>query len=175
MSITCKSIKIRSEKPLDYQAIAQVNTLAFGRDNEAQLVEGIRTSDRYIPALSLVAELDDVIIGHILFSYIDLVGKERFSVLALAPMAVRPEFQKQGVGSKLVRAGLEAAEAMGEPLVVVLGYPWFYPRFGFEPSGSYDIEPPFPVRSEAFMVKPLKNYQQQYKGKVAYPPAFSRV
>lgn len=104
MSTVSQNLKIRAEKPSDYGAIAQVISLAFGKQDEAQLVERIRRSDRYIQSLSLVAELKDTIIGHILFSYVDLVGSETVPILALAPIAVRPEFQKGGIGSKLVRA-----------------------------------------------------------------------
>lgn len=170
-----KKLIIRPETPLDYQAIAQINILAFGRDNEALLVEKIRASDRYVPQLSLVAETNEMAVGHILFSYVDLLGEEKLSVLALAPMAVRSGFQKQGIGSKLLRTGLDIAEAIKAPLVVVLGHPWFYPRFGFEKAKRHHIESPFPVPEEVFMVKLLKNYQPHYKGKVVYPPAFGIV
>lgn len=175
LSITTNNIKIRSEEPSDYQAVAEVNILAFGRENEARLVERIRDSERYIRELSLVAELDGAVIGHILLSEIDLVDEETWQVLALAPMAIKPQFQNQGVGSKLIQAALEVAEARGAPLVVVLGHPQFYPRFGFEPSERYKIEPPFRVPAEAFMVKPLKNYQKLLHGRVAYPPTFIGV
>ncbi|MBE9169951.1 N-acetyltransferase [Pleurocapsales cyanobacterium LEGE 06147] len=145
-------MNIRPEQSSDYQAIAEVNTLAFKRENEAQLVEKIRKSDRYISQLSLVAELHRTVIGHIMFSYVDLVNQETKQVLLLAPLSVKPEFRNRGVGSKLVEVGLEAAEAMGETAIVVLGHSGFYSRFGFIPSGHYQIEPPFPVPEEAFMV-----------------------
>lgn len=170
-----RKLIIRPETPLDERAIAQIHILAFSRDNEALLVDKIRASDRYIPQLSLVAETDGMLIGHILFSYIDLIAEDKLSVLALAPMAVRSGFQKKGIGSKLVRTGLDIAEAMKAPLVVVLGHPWFYPRFGFESAKQHHIESPFPVPEEAFMVKLLKNYQPHYKGKIVYPPAFGIV
>lgn len=168
-------INIRACNRSDYQAIAELNQLAFERENEALLVELIRDSDQYIPELELVAELSCAFVGHILFSYIDLVGQENLQVLGLAPIAVRPEFQRQGIGSTLVQVGLEAASSRGEVMVIVLGHPQFYSRFGFEPSVGYGIESPFPVAEEAFMVKPLKNYQGRYRGKVVYPPAFNRV
>ncbi|MEH2179793.1 GNAT family N-acetyltransferase [Nostoc sp.] len=168
-------IHIRCETLLDYTAIAEVNTLAFGQENEAQLVEKIRYSDRYISELSLVAEIENVVVGHILFSYIDLVGKETLQVLGLAPMAVNPQFQRQGVGSALVQTGLEKAHTKGEAIVIVLGHPQFYTRFGFQPSVVYEIESPFPVPEDVFMVKPLQSYQKKYKGKVVYPAAFDGV
>ncbi|MEH2053970.1 GNAT family N-acetyltransferase [Nostoc sp.] len=168
-------INIRYETLADYTRIAEVNTLAFEQENEAKLVEEIRRSDRYISELSLVAEVENVVVGHILFSYIDLVGEETLQVLGLAPLAVHPQFQRQGIGSALIKAGLEIAEAKGETIVIVLGHPEFYTRFGFQPSVVYEIESPFPVPEDVFMVKPLQSYHQKYKGKVVYPPAFHGV
>ncbi|OUL23231.1 N-acetyltransferase [Nostoc sp. 106C] len=168
-------MNIRSETIADYLAIAEVNVLAFGQENEAKLVEEIRNSNRYIPELSLVAEVEGLVVSHILFSYIDLIGEETLQVLGLAPMAVHPRFQRQGIGSALVKASLEIADTRGEAIVIVLGNPPFYSRFGFEPSVNYEIESPFPVPEEFFMVKPLQSYQERYKGKVVYPPAFEKV
>jgi putative acetyltransferase len=97
---------IRGESLPDYAAIAEVNILAFGQENEAKLISEIRCSQGYIPELSLIAEVDNIIVGHILFSYIDLIGEESLEVLGLAPLAVVPQFQRQGIGSALVKAGL---------------------------------------------------------------------
>nr|WP_026104006.1 N-acetyltransferase [Anabaena sp. PCC 7108] len=168
-------MNIRCETPSDYPAIAEVNTLAFQGETEAKLIEKIRLSDRYIPELSLVAEIKGKIIGHILYSYIDLVGKETLSVLGLAPLAVHPEFQKQGIGSTLVKASLEIADTRGDAIVIVLGHPAFYTRFGFLPSVNYQIESPFPVPNDVFMVKILTSDDKKYQGKVVYPPAFNGV
>ncbi|AFY34960.1 GNAT family N-acetyltransferase [Calothrix sp. PCC 7507] len=168
-------MNIRCETLLDYPAIAEANILAFKQENEAKLVEEIRNSDCYIPELSLVAEIAGAVVGHILFSYIDLVGEETLQVLALAPLAIHPQFQRQGIGSALIAAGLEKADIRGEAIVIVLGHPQFYTRFGFEPSVRYEIESPFPVPDDVFMVKPLQSYQPKYKGKVIYPPAFGDV
>ncbi|MBD2347201.1 GNAT family N-acetyltransferase [Anabaena subtropica] len=168
-------MNISTETPSDYLAISQVNNLAFGRENESQLIAAIRLSDFYIPELSLIAEIDNNVVGHIIFSYIELAGEEKLQVLALAPIAVHPQFQKQGIGSALIQIGLTKAEARGESLVIVLGDPQFYTRFGFIPSTTYGIESPFPVPDEFFMVKPLQKYQTKYRGKVIYPPAFHQV
>jgi putative acetyltransferase len=171
-------MNIRCETLLDYQKIAEVNHLAFGQENEAQLIVEIRKSDRYIPELSLVAEVDNNIAGHILFSYIDLVIESSVKilpVLSLAPIAVLPQFQKQGIGTALIQAGLEKADEMQEKMVIVLGSPSFYNRFGFVSSVIYEIESAFKVPADFFMVKPLENYQSTYKGKVVYPSAFLQV
>lgn len=168
-------MQIRTEQPSHYQATSETILQAFGQDNEVRLVEKIRKSDRYIPNLSLVAEIDGVVVAHILFSYIDLVNKVTDKVLGLAPLAVRSPNQKQGIGSALVQEGLARANAMGETMVIVLGHPQFYTRFGFEPSVRYGIESPFPVPEDFFMIKLLNSYQDSQKGKVVYPPAFTEV
>ena len=102
-------MKIGPEQPEDYSAITDVNRLAFGQEDEAQLVARIRASDRYIPELALVAETDKIIVGHIPFIYIDLVGEETCQVLSFAPVCGLPKYQRQGIGSQLVKAGLEVA------------------------------------------------------------------
>ncbi|MBW4468877.1 MAG: N-acetyltransferase [Stenomitos rutilans HA7619-LM2] len=112
-------------------------------------------------------------VGHILFSYVDLVSDETRRILALTPVAVLPTYQNHGIGSALVNAGLTIADSMGEALVVVLGHPLFYPKFGFAPSIQYAIAAPFPVPEDVFMVKPLKHFQPMYRGNVVYPPAFN--
>lgn len=165
-------MQIRTETPADYPAIANVLRQAFGQDAEALLVERIRQSDRYLPELALVAEKEGLVVGHILFSYIDLVGAETLPVLGLAPLAVHPDYQRQGIGSALTQAGLAKAEERGEAIAIVLGHPPFYSRFGFEPSVNYGIESPFPVPPEFFMVKFLQSALQGYEGKVVYPSAF---
>ncbi len=166
-------MEIRPETPADYPAIAEVLRAAFGQDAEARLVEQIRQSDRYIPDLTLVAELNGRIVGHILFSYIDLVGEETLSVLGLAPLAVHPDYQRQGIGSALTQAGLAKAEARGEAIAIVLGHPPFYSHFGFEPTIHHGIASSFEVPAEFFMVKFLQPEPQRYQGKVVYPAAFA--
>ncbi|MGK7928832.1 MAG: GNAT family N-acetyltransferase [Spirulina sp.] len=166
---------IRPEVPADYPDIAKVHCLAFGQENEAKLVDRIRQGDRYIPELSLVAEVAGKIVGHILFSKIELVGKETKYVFALAPMAVLPEWQNQGIGSQLVREGLAIADRLKIPCIIVLGHRWFSPRFGFEPAEDRGIQPPFPVPKDVFMVKLLSHGDGEYAGKIFYPPEFDDV
>ncbi|MBW4488579.1 MAG: N-acetyltransferase [Trichocoleus desertorum ATA4-8-CV12] len=168
-------MQIRVETPADYPAIADLLFAAFKQGDEAHLVEQIRLSDRYIPELTLVAEKAGVVVGHILFSYIDLVGEETLPVLGLAPLAVHPQYQRQGMGSALVQIGLAKAEERGDVIVIILGHPPFYNRFGFEPSVNYGIESPFPVPAGFFMVKLLQPELQGYQSKVIYPSAFQSV
>ncbi len=168
-------MNIRPETPSDTSAIALVNKLAFGREEEAQLVEQIRNSQYYISELTLVAEINNSVVAHIMFSYINLVGQETFQVLGLAPLAVHPDFQKQGIGSALINAGLNKANELEETLIVVLGHPEFYSRFGFKASIDFGIKSPFPVPEDVFMVKPLANYHPRYKGSVIYPPSFHNI
>jgi putative acetyltransferase len=120
-----------------------------------------------------VAEEGAVIVGHILFSVVQLdSGPE---LLSLGPMAVTPERQRGAVGSALVRRGLELAQDTAYPLVVVLGHPAYYPRFGFEPARSYGIDTPYEAPDEAWMALPLPRYDERIRGTVAYPPAWSGV
>ena len=169
------NLVIRSEQIEDYAAIAETNTLAFRRENESQLINKIRESDRHVPELSLVAELNNQIVGHIMFSYIDLVDEETTKILALAPVAVLPEYQNRGIGSLLVKTGLEIAEKMSVPMVMVLGEPKFYHRFRFKPASKYGIDSPFDVGNEYFMVKFVTHEGHNYRGKIKYPAAFDNI
>ena len=165
-------VTIRPERPEDAAAIRAVHLAAFPTPAEADLVELIRASDRFVPELSIVAhERDGRVVGHLLLSYVRLEGPDE-PVLALAPMAVLPESQRRGIGSDLVRAALDVAEVREEPLVVVLGHPWFYPRFGFRPASRYGIVPPEHWPDAAFMIKPLTRFRSELRGRVVYPPAF---
>lgn len=167
-------MRIRTEEPGDQPAVYEVVRQAFGRDTESELVEGIRRSPGWIPELSLVAERDGAIVGHILLSRFTIAGEGGTGdvpALVLAPLAVAPAMQNQGVGSALVRAGLARAEAMGERLVVLVGHPTYYPRFGFRPARPLGIQPPYPIRDEAFMVCVLgESGQPPVRGTVVFPP-----
>jgi putative acetyltransferase len=170
---------IRQEHTNDLPGIREVNIKAFENgENEARLVDLVRKSEHFIPELSLVAEKEDgEIIGHILFSTIHLVTKNAtLPTLGLAPMAVKPGYQNEGIGSELVKAGLKACEALGFKHVFVLGHPSFYPKFGFTPSKTFCIQSPFPVPDEVFMAIELqKGGLSGLQGKIEYPPAFSAV
>ncbi len=167
-----RGVIVRPETSADYEEIHALVTLAM-RANDAELVDLIRRSENYVSDLALVAEEAASILGYALFSYVTLLGPPRRWVLALAPLCVRPDQQRQGVGTALVGAGLDRADAHGAPLVTVLGDPAYYQRFGFEPARRYGIEPPsndFPAA--VFSVKPLSRYSDRFQGRVVYPSAF---
>jgi putative acetyltransferase len=147
-------IKIRTEKENDLPAIREVNLSAFPTSEEADLVERLRRDAD--PLVSLVAELDGGVVGHILFSPVELPLQPTPPAMGLAPVAVLPERQNQGTGSALVRSGLHACRELGAPAVFVLGHPDFYPRFGFIPASSFDLKCEFDVPDEAFMALELK-------------------
>lgn len=168
---------IRPEKKSDYRAIHKVNELAFGGRAEADLIDELRKTDSFIPELSLVAIQNHGVIGHILFSLINIKSKNRAtSALALAPMAVHPAFQNKSVGSKLALRGLEDCRRLGHRIVVVIGHPGYYPRFGFLPARDRGLEVPFPVPDEAFMVLELvPGALKAAQGEIIYPPPFQKM
>ncbi|RLQ97549.1 N-acetyltransferase [Falsibacillus albus] len=169
---------IRREYVMDVDKIRKIHDEAFKQKNEGKLVDAIRESKYFIPELSLCAVTDeDELIGHIMFSTIFLeTEKETVPTLGLAPMAVLPGHQHQGVGSMLVKEGKNRCRELGFKHIAVLGHSGFYPRFGFEISKNKGIEPPFPVPPEAFMVMELENGSlENLKGRVKYPKAFESV
>ncbi len=172
------NLLIRPEQTSDIPAIYEVNHLAFGQPEEAILVDKLRSSDAFIPALSLVAVHEDAIVGHILFTKIKIKDEQgnAYDSLALAPMAVRPGFQNQGVGGQLIRFGLEQAKALGHASVIVLGHEHYYPRFGFVPAEKWRIKAPFEVPSPAFMgIELMPGALENVHGTVVYAKAFDEV
>ena len=169
--------KVRQETDRDYRGITEVNDLGFGQKNEGQLILRLRETKKFIPELSLVAEIGSRIVGHILFYPIEVKSEGKvFHSLALAPMAVLPEFQRQGFGSQLVREGLKRARDLGFKSAIVLGHAAYYPRFGFEPAGKSGIRPPFEVPDDAFMALELvRDGLKDIQGTVEYPPEFNEV
>jgi putative acetyltransferase len=139
-------LTIRPEHPTDREQVFEVNQLAFGQPDEARLVQALRRSHAFIPELSLVAVEDERIVGHILFSCIGVrSGTTTHEALALAPMAVLPARQRVGIGASLVRRGLADARHLGHRIVIVVGHPEYYPRFGFVPGEPLGVRPPFEV------------------------------
>jgi putative acetyltransferase len=171
--------KIRQESKDDFSEVFEVNKLAFGQDNEANLVELLRKSNAFIPELSLVATLDNKIVGHILFTKIHIVNdyKSIMESLALAPMAVRPAFQNKGIGGQLIRQGLEKAKELQYQSVIVLGHKDYYPRFGFEPAMNWNIKCPFNISEKGdFMgIELTANGLKNANGLVKYPKEFEMV
>lgn len=168
---------IRQEQPKDYQAVYQINKQAFEQEAEVKLVDALRQSDAFVSELSLVAELDNRLVGHILLTKIKIVnGDLAHESLVLAPMAVRADSQKEGIGGKLIREGLKRAAALGFGSVIVLGHEHYYPKFGFEPASNWGIKAPFDVPDEVFMAIELQpNALENVSGTVHYPKEFDAV
>ncbi|MEG3911486.1 N-acetyltransferase [Microcoleus sp. w2-18bC1] len=164
---------IRTEKPEDVEAVRNINIAAFGRENEANLVDRLRG---IASTFSFVAVQSDRIVGHIFFSPVVVEGKcsRNLSILGLAPVAVLPNYQRQGIGTLLIREGLKECARSGFQAVVVLGHPDFYPRFGFIPASRKSLKCEYDVPDEAFMVLELESGAlQECSGTVKYRSEFS--
>lgn len=146
-------IVLRVAVPQDEAGILAVEREAFGEEEEAALVADLTAGEAFDPELSLVAEKDERIIGHVLFTR---ARAGSVDAALLAPLAVAPEWQGRGVGSALAREGLKRAATLGYGIALVLGHPTYYPRFGFEPAEARGVVPPYPVHpSEAWMLVEL--------------------
>lgn len=166
---------VRAETPEDLRAVRRVNELAFDGAAEANLVDALRESGA--AHVSLVAEEDALVVGHILFSpvTVESAGGD-WEALGLAPMAVLPERQGRGVGSALVREGLGECLRLGRAVVFVLGHADYYPRFGFRTAGPLMIGCEFPAPEENFMVAELRPGALAGRtGLVRYRPEFHKV
>ena len=161
---------IRNETECDRKPVFEVNVRAFPTTAEANLVDALR--DEGFVRVSLVAEINGQIIGHIVFSELPIVTSEgTVTALSLAPMAVVPEHQRQGIGSELVRRGLESCREQGHRIVIVLGEPHFYRRFGFSSDLARTLESPF--SGEAFMaIELVPESLSGISGRVEYPLPF---
>lgn len=163
---------IRADQAGDRAAVHTVNLSAFETPAEADLVDALR--EQAEPIVSLVAEDHGAIVGHIMFSPVFLSGHLGLKVMGLAPMAVTPEYQRKGIGSALVRAGLEQCRQLGFVAVVVLGHPEYYPRFGFAPSTRFGIRSEYEVPEQAFMAAELQPGALSGRtGTVKYHAAFA--
>jgi putative acetyltransferase len=161
---------VRGENPEDREQVRIVNEAAFGRTDEANLVDALR--DEAAVLASLVAEIDGHVVAHILFSrmWIETAG-ERIPAVALAPVAVLPEHQRRGIAGKLIERGLDLLRSEGERIVIVLGEPEYYSRFGFSTQKACDLASPFPP--EAYMALELHaRALDGVRGKVRYSAAF---
>jgi putative acetyltransferase len=168
------TVEVRTEQAGDREAVRRVNEAAFETPAEADLVDALRAGGDSVPEICLVATDGGEVVGHICFSRARLEGGPSDpEVLALAPMAVLPDRQSQGIGGELIREGLERAEATGYPLVVVLGHADYYPRFGFDPASAYGVKAPFRVPDESWMAYTLPAYEPGTRGTVRYAPPFT--
>lgn len=172
-----ENIIIRQEQSKDFGQVRDLYLTVFETQSEADLVEKIRKFDRYDDKLSLVACDSEKVVGHIMLSKIRIEKQnEWFSVLALAPMGVLPEYQNKGIGSKLVCEIQKVCANVGYDIIVVLGHHNFYPRFGFEKASRYNIVCPFEVTDESFMVYCENKSTLDYiNGKVKYNQAFDEL
>lgn len=169
-------LTIRPESRTDHDAVRHVTMDAFGQPLEANLVDALRGGEPR--ALSLVAEDEDGIVGHILFTPVTIQrGDRRDEGMGLAPMAVASIRQRQGIGTRLVERGLAMLREQGCPFVVVVGHPEYYPRFGFTPASGHGIDSQWPgMPDEAFMVLVLdEDAMRGVKGVARYRPEFDEV
>jgi putative acetyltransferase len=167
-------VQIRLEKEEDRAAVQALNESAFETEAEANLVAALR--EQAEPVISLVAEAGGTIVGHIMFSPVALTGHPGLNIMGLAPMAVLPEHQQKGIGSALVRKGLQQCKKLGFGAVVVLGHPEYYPRFGFVPSTQFGIRSEYDVPEDVFMVKELQpDYLGSATGTIKYHDAFGNL
>ena len=166
-------MKIRPETETDYDAVAEVTAAAFGKQDEARLVDAIRASEDYVPQLTLVAEDAGRIVGHVMYSYSALDGSDA-RLLQLSPLSVAPDRQGEGIGTALTWESLRLADERGDPLVLVLGHPTYYPRFGFRRASTLGLLAPNPEwPDDAFMAVPLTGYDPGLRGRVTFAAAFA--
>ena len=165
---------IRQEHNKEFHSIYALVKAAFesaehADGNEPDLVNALRKSDSYIPELSLVAEIDGKIVGHIMFTKAN-VNEE--TVIALAPLSVLPEYQRQGIGTALIKEGHRIAAKLGYPYSIVLGSERYYPRTGYQPAKKFGIRAPFDVTDENFMAYKLKDDVPPLYGTLKYAKEF---
>jgi putative acetyltransferase len=179
---------IRQERPSDIQAVRAVTAAAFsevehsapsvepdGVPGEATLVGWLRDDPGWVPELSLVAESEPSgaeVVGHVIATHGLLAGRP---ALGLGPLSVHPAHQGRGIGSALMHALLGAADAMGEPVVVLLGDPKLYSRFGFVPACVLGIEAPDPAWGDYFQARTLSTWHERYAGRFRYAASFDRL
>jgi putative acetyltransferase len=167
-------MRIRTAHVEDSAGIRAVNVSAFGTSAEADLVDAL--CERAAPIVSLVAEDEGAIVGHILFTPMTLDADRELNVMGLAPMAVVAGRQRQGIGAALVHAGLEECWQLGAAAVAVLGHPEYYPRFGFLPASKFGLTSHYDVPDDVFMI--VEGWRGALAGKhglLRYHPAFAEL
>jgi len=171
-------IEVREEMPDDVAAIREVNRRAFGQDQEGNIVDALRSNGAAL--LSLVATLNNRVVGHIMYSPAtigDTTGAADYVPgAALGPMAVLPEHQRHGIGSRLIEAGTQKLRDAACPFIIVLGHANYYPRFGFKPANTYGVQCEWPVPDDVFMLLVLDQSKMQGRSGLAkYRHEFSTV
>lgn len=171
------SFFIRQEIPADIPAIFEVNYQAFAHYDEARLVDALRDARVFNPKLSLVAVFGDRIIGHIMFPPVTIESPGVITpAIALAPLVVHPDYQCRGVGTALIEEGLKVCRTLGHRIVIVIGHPGYYPRYGFRSARSNGIIAPFAVADDVFMVLALDpDALDGIQGTVRYPEEFDAI
>ena len=165
------NVIIRNEHASDCSAVEAIALAAFAPDvHVAELVRKLRASDALIPELNLIAEVDGVVAGHLMFSRAAMSSGHTAALLS--PLGVLPKYQRQGVGSTLMHHAMNWLRASDFPVVVVEGVPEYYPHFGFSSAHAMGIEPPFPLPEPPWMAYRLPAYRESVKGTVAYPKPF---
>ena len=165
-------IEIREERPADVAAVREVNRRAFEQERESNIVDALRANGGAL--LSLVATIDDQVVGHVMYSRVS-VG-DMVNGAALGPMAVLPEHQRQGIGTRLIDTANQKIKDAGYPFIIVVGHAEYYPRFGFRPAGKYGIKCEWDVPEEVFMVLMLDAAKMQgVAGLAKYRDEFSTI
>jgi putative acetyltransferase len=167
-----ENIEVRPEGPADFDEIDEVVREAFGSDEEVRLVRAVRRSRGYIPVLALVAVRAGHVVGHVMVSHASLRGEgHEHRVATLSPLAVAPECQRRGVGSKLVREVSRLTQANGEPAIVLEGSPSYYTRFGFEPCDPLGVHIDLPTWAppEAAQILRLPRWDAGLRGRLVFP------
>ena len=172
-------LTVRPETKEEYETIRHLiqeafDPMPFSTGKEWQLVEAIRSSNGYIPELALVAELKGEIIGHIMVSEVAIDGKSSMiPALILSPVSVLPQFQRKGIGQVLCRKAVEEASKMDYPVMIVIGDPNYYSRFGFQPAVPEGVYLPFGFEEEYLLMIPLKTgVLEKVSGAIQFPPWF---
>ncbi len=171
-----QQIRVRAETPEDFSAIDVVNLSAFEGEAEAQLIAELRKSPSFVPDLSLVAELNGRIVGHVVLTRVKLVSDQGESeILALGPMSVVPSQSHRGIGSELIDAAVARARPLCYNAIVVAGHPDYYLRFGFRPASDWGLSCNLPIPEDALTAMELVEGALAGGGRVEYPELFKAL
>ena len=168
---------LRTETPPDHAAVRRVHEGAFATAAEAKLTDLLRMSNSFVPELSIVAEIDGELVGHVILTHATIEGRPDVTdFLVLGPIGVLPEKQKMGVGSALMNDALQRASSAGFRAVALIGHPTYYSRFGFLPGARFGLRSTYDVPEDVFMVCPLiENGLDAIRGTLLFPAEFGSV